>query len=84
MAFAAADVSSSTSDSRAMSIGPLKAQLLTWSAASGDTSGTVTADKLYSAQHIIIDGGLIQNAAATFSGNTNPNISTIALVASSF
>lgn len=66
MAFAATD---STGESRALSVGPLKAQLLTWTAASGDTSGTVTADKLYLAQHIIIDGGLVMGAAPTFSGN---------------
>lgn len=70
MAFAASDVSSTTNDPRSFSVGPVKAQLLTWSAASGDTSGTVTADKLYLATHIIIDGGLVMNAAPTFSGNT--------------
>jgi hypothetical protein len=66
MAFVATDA---TGESRAMSLGPLKAQLLTWAAISGDTSGTVTADKLYLAQHIIIDGGLVMSAAPTFSGN---------------
>lgn len=66
MAFAAADA---TGEPRAMSVGPLKMQLLTWSAISGDTTGTVTADKLYLAQSLIMDGGLILNAALSFSGN---------------
>jgi hypothetical protein len=66
MAFAASDI---TGEPRAMSVGPLKAQLLKFSAISGDTSGSITADKLYLVQAVIIDGGLIMNAAPTFSGN---------------
>jgi len=66
MSFVATD---STAESRKFSIGPLNAQLLTWSAASGDTSATITADKMSLAQAIIIDGGLVMTAAPTFSGN---------------
>lgn len=66
MAFVATDA---TGESRAMSLGPLKAQLLTWAAASGDTSGTITADKLYLVQAVIIDGGLVMSAVPSFSGN---------------
>ncbi len=66
MAFVVTD---STGEGRAISIGPAKIQLMTWAAASGDTSGTVTCDKLYSVSHIIIDGGLIMNAAPTFATN---------------
>lgn len=66
MAFAAVD---STSEPRSYSVGPQKIQILTWSAISGDTSGTVTCDRLSSVQHIIMDGGLILNAAPTFATN---------------
>ena len=45
-------------------------QILTYTAASGDTSGTITASALNSAQHVIIDGlGKGMSAAPTFSGN---------------
>lgn len=50
-------------------MGPLNAQVLTWTAISGDTTGTVTADKLYLAQHISMDGGLTFTAAPTFATN---------------
>lgn len=66
MAFAAVN---STKEPRSFSIGPLKVQIMTWSAASGDTSGTVTADALNEAQHIIIDGLINHTAAPTVSGN---------------
>ena len=66
MAFAAVN---STNEPRSFSLGPLKMQVLTWSAASGDTSGTVTASALSSAQHILIDGAINHSAAPTFSGN---------------
>jgi hypothetical protein len=73
MSFAAAN---STSEARSFSIGPLKAQILTYSVASGDTSGTVTADSLASISHILLDGGLVLSAAPTFSGN----VATLAFV----
>ena len=67
MAFAATDL---VSEPRSFSLGPLKMQVLTYSALSGDTSGSVVADRLQYATAILIDGGLQQTAAATFSGNT--------------
>lgn len=66
MAFAAVVL---TSEPRAFSIGPVKAQVLTWSAASADTSGTATALSLSSISHVLLDGGLTLTAAPTFSGN---------------
>lgn len=67
MAFTA---TKSTSEPRSFSIGPLKVQIFTWTAASGDTSGTITADALSTAKHVIIDGlGKGMSAAPTFSGN---------------
>lgn len=72
MAFTATN---STKEPRAQSIGPKKIQLLTWTATSGTTSGTVTASNLIRAEHIIIDGVSL-TAAPTFSGN----VTTLAFV----
>jgi len=66
MAFAA---SASTKEPRSFSLGPVKCQIVTWSAASGDTSGTITASALQEAFHVIIDGKIAHSAAPTFSGN---------------
>lgn len=66
MAFSAVD---SSSEPRSFSLGPLKVQILVYTAASGDTSGTVTADKLSSAVHVLMDGGLALTSAPSFSGN---------------
>jgi hypothetical protein len=66
MAFSAVD---STSEPRSWSEGPLKYQVLTYSAISGDTSGTITADRLTSIAHIFMDGGLTFSSAPSFSGN---------------
>lgn len=66
MAFAASNVSS---EPRSWSIGPLKMQIMTYTAVSGDVAGTITADALSSVQHVILDGGLVLSAAPTFSGN---------------
>jgi len=66
MAFAA---TASTKEPRSFSIGPLKVQVMTYTAVSGDTAGTVTAAALNEVFHIIVDGGLINSAAPTFSGN---------------
>ena len=66
MAFAAVV---STSEPRAVSIGTVKQQILTWSAASADVAGTATATSLSSISHVLLDGGLILTAAPTFSGN---------------
>lgn len=59
----------STSEPRAYSVGPLKKQILTYTAVSGDTTGTITATGMTTIKHIIIDGGLVYTAAPTFSGN---------------
>lgn len=66
MAFSAAN---SSSEPRSFSIGTQKIQMMTWSAVSGDTSGTITADRLSSISHILMDGGLVLNAAPSYSGN---------------
>lgn len=66
MAFAA---TASTKESRAFSIGPLKVQLFTYTAASGDTSGTITATRMHDVKHVMIDGKIAHTAAPTFSGN---------------
>lgn len=65
MAFSA---SSPTAEPRSWSIGPLKIQIMDVSVASGDTSGTATADNLAEARWAILSG-LTQTAAPTFSGN---------------
>ncbi len=64
MAFAATVLAT---EPRAFSIGPVKAQVFTWSTISGDTSGTITTTSLHSISHILIDGGLTLTAAPTFS-----------------
>lgn len=66
MAFAASNLAA---EPRAFSIGPVKMQILTFSVASADVSGTVTADALIRAESVIIGGGLQLTAAPTFSGN---------------
>jgi len=68
MAFAA---TKSTVEPRAIGIGPIKMQIFTYTAISGDTTGTVTADAIVDRiSHIVIDGGLCKlTAAPTFSGN---------------
>lgn len=66
MAFAA---TKSTKEPRSFSIGPVKVQIFTCTAASADTSGTITADALKEAWHVILDGEFVHSAAPTFSGN---------------
>lgn len=66
MAFAA---SASTKEARSFSVGPVKIQIMTYTAISGDVSGTVTADRLSSIDHIFLDGKLLHTAAPTMSGN---------------
>ncbi len=59
----------SSSEPRAVPYGgPLRSEILTYSAASGDTSGTVTSKNLHTIYHCIVDG-LVSTAAPTFSGN---------------
>lgn len=66
MAFAA----SNSTEPRAFSIGPLKMQIMTFTAASGDTSGAPTFDGLSSIDSVVVTGGIYLTAAPTFSGNT--------------
>jgi hypothetical protein len=66
MAFAAANL---TAEPRSFSAGPCKLQLLTWSVASGDTSGTITCDSLSRVDQVYLSGGLTLTAAPTYSGN---------------
>lgn len=65
MAFAA---TASTAEPRSFSLGPLKCQIFTFSAASADVAGTITATGLSSISNVIVSG-LTQTAAPTFSGN---------------
>jgi hypothetical protein len=58
----------STAEPRSFSIGPLKIQFYTFTLASGDTSGTITAAGLSSVKHCLVDG-LVKSAVPTFSGN---------------
>lgn len=62
-------ITNSTAEARAFALGELKAQLVTYSAASGATSGTVTADRLSRIMHIFCDGFLKHSAAPTFATN---------------
>lgn len=73
MAFVATNLSAYP---QSFSIGPLKVQVMTYTAASADTTGTVTADSLQSISAIYIDGALRHSAAPTFSGN----VATLAFV----
>jgi hypothetical protein len=66
MAFAA---TASTKEPRSFSIGTRKIQIMTYTAASGDTSGTVTATSLSRIDHIILDGKIAHTALPTVSGN---------------
>jgi hypothetical protein len=60
----------STKEPRAFSFGgPLRAEIHTYSAASADVSGTVTAKNLHTVHHCIIDG-LISTTAPVCSGTT--------------
>lgn len=60
--------SAPSAEPRSFSVGPLKVQLLNYTAASADVAGTITADKLTSAEFIIITG-LELTAAPAYSGN---------------
>lgn len=60
----------STSEPRSFSIGPLKVELQTFTAASGDTAGTITATRLTEVKQVFIDGGLGMDVAPAISGNT--------------
>lgn len=64
-----------TAEPRAFSIGPLKMQIKTLSAASADVSGTVTFDALSEISAVVVSS-LRLTAAATFSGN----VATLAFI----
>lgn len=66
MAFVA---SNNTNYPNTLSLGPIKMQLLTYAAASGDTSGTVTADRMTRIVAVFVDGKIFQTSAATFAAN---------------
>lgn len=57
-----------TNEPRSFSLGPLKAQLMNFSVASADVSGTITVDSLASIVFVQVQG-LALTAAPTFSGN---------------
>lgn len=60
----------STSEPRGFAFGgPLKAELHTWTAASGDTSGTITAKNLHTVYHVYVDG-MQHTTAPVCSGKT--------------
>lgn len=65
-----------SAEPRSYSIGPVKEQILIYTALSGDTSGTVTAAALKEIFAIVVDGGMRHSAAPTFAGN----VATLAFV----
>ncbi len=72
MALSASNVDA---EPRAISVGPLKMQVMTFSVASADTSGTVTFDRLSRLDYVIVTG-ITQTAAPTMSAN----VATLAFV----
>lgn len=62
--------SSATYQPAAVSIGPVRIQILEVVATTGSTSGTIQATRLGRIFHIIIPGIKSQTAAPTYSGNT--------------
>lgn len=64
-----------TAEPRSWSIGPVKMQIKTISAASADVAGTITFDGLSSVECVVVTG-LTMSAAATYSGN----VATLAFV----
>lgn len=64
----ALSASNLTGEPRSFSVGPVKLQIITFSVANMDTSGTITVDGLSQVDGAIITG-LTMSAAPTFSGN---------------
>lgn len=58
-----------TAEPRAFSVGPYKMQLMTITAVSGDSSGTITCDKLTRVDHIAVASGLQLLGVPSYSGN---------------
>lgn len=69
MAFVATNAPSGIRTDGPFAIDGLRCQAMTWTAISGDTSGTATANKLIEIQFVYVNG-LKQTAAPTYSGNT--------------
>lgn len=67
MAFIA---SCSETEPRGWSLGTLKLQVLTYTASSGDTSGTLLACSVSRIMHIFSDGSLRLTSAPVISGST--------------
>lgn len=65
----------STSEPRSFSVGPRKLQLVDFVINSGVTSGTITADKLSTLNHILIPGLVVHTAAPTYA----TNVATLAI-----
>lgn len=65
----ALSASASTKEPRAFSLGPLRCQIMTVTAASGDTSGTITASRLKEIHHIVMPPQFIHTAAPTYATN---------------
>jgi hypothetical protein len=68
MAFSAT-MATSAGIERAFSLGPIKIQFFTYSAASADTSGTITVTGMSNVKHVQLDGSLVNSALPTYSGN---------------
>jgi hypothetical protein len=60
--------SNASNEGRSFSVGPIKAQLIDITVASGDTSGSVTCDRLARVDWCIVSG-LTLTAAPTFADN---------------
>ena len=61
--------SAASGEPRSFSVGPVCMQLINFSVASGDTSGSIKCDRLSSLVFAHVSG-VVQTAAPTFSGNT--------------
>lgn len=68
MAFSAT-MSTAPGIERPFSLGPIKAQTFTFTAASGDTSGTITIPGLSQVSLVVLGGSLVYSAAHTYSTN---------------
>lgn len=69
MAFAATLSTQTPGLDRALSLGPIKARAFTYTAVSGDTSGTITIPEFTSVKLVVLDGGLTYSAAPTYATN---------------
>lgn len=51
------------------SLGPVKVQLMNYSAASGDTTMTATADTMTTVFYAVLTGGFVETTATTYATN---------------